>query len=283
MAMGLEKEIAIALTSQDLLDRACREIDRLEKTGFSVLTIQDEHYPECLRETFDPPLVLYYAGKISTLSKPAISIVGARKPTPYGRAVAERLAHDLSAKGLVVVSGMARGIDSVAHWGALKGGETIAVLGSGLQRIYPKENEPLFGNIIENGLVLSEYAMKAPPLKYHFPNRNRIISGLSLGVVVVEGTKRSGSIMSYVLRSLAVIAATVVLVAVDTAQQPAQAQATVAFRGYPVGTVVVMMIVRPEGLWPSARRRMELHEHDEGPAQPGETPAGDWYRRRAGS
>jgi DNA processing protein len=194
--MGLEEEITDALSSPDLLDRACREIDRLEKTGFSVLTIQDKHYPKRLREIFDPPLVLYYAGKMDTLSKPAVSIVGARRPTPYGRAVAERLAHDLSAKGLVVVSGMARGIDSISHWGALKRGDTIAVLGSGLERIYPRENLPLFEKIIENGLVLSEYSLKAPPLKYHFPNRNRIISGLSIGVVVVEGTKKSGSLIT---------------------------------------------------------------------------------------
>ena len=194
--MGLEEEITDALLSQDLLDRACREIDRLEKTGFSVLTIQDKHYPKRLREIFDPPLVLYYAGKMDTLSKPSVSIVGARRPTPYGRAVAEKLAHDLSAKGLVVVSGMARGIDSISHWGALKGGDTIAVLGSGLERIYPRENLPLFEKIIENGLVLSEYSLKAPPLKYHFPNRNRIISGLSIGVVVVEGTKKSGSLIT---------------------------------------------------------------------------------------
>jgi DNA processing protein len=195
-SLGLEEEIVDALSSQDLLDRADREIGRLEKTGFSVLTIRDKHFPKCLREIFDPPLVLYYAGKMDTLSKPAVSIVGARKPSPYGRAVAERLAHDLSANGLVVVSGMARGIDSIAHWGALKGGDTIAVLGSGLEKIYPKENRPLFEKIIENGLVLSEYSLEAPPLKYHFPNRNRIISGLSIGVVVVEGTKKSGSLIT---------------------------------------------------------------------------------------
>ncbi|MEE8605395.1 MAG: DNA-processing protein DprA [Candidatus Aminicenantaceae bacterium] len=195
-AMGLEEKITDALSSPDLLDRACREIDKLEKTGFSVLTIQDKHYPKRLREIFDPPLVLYYAGKMDTLSKPAVSIVGARRPTPYGRAVAERLAHDLSAKGLVVVSGMARGIDSISHWGAMKRGDTIAVLGSGLERIYPRENLPLFEKIIENGLVLSEYSLKAPPLQYHFPNRNRIISGLSIGVVVVEGTKKSGSLIT---------------------------------------------------------------------------------------
>jgi DNA processing protein len=196
LALGLDKDIAEALSSPDLLDKACDEIDRLKKRGYSVLTIEDEKFPKLLREISDPPLVLYYAGKIEVLSEPSVSIVGARKPTPYGRAVAERLAYDLSEKGLVVISGLARGIDSISHWGALRGGKTIAVLGSGLERIYPKENRPLFEKIVENGLVLSEYAMKAPPLKYHFPCRNRIIGGLSIGVVVVEGTKRSGSLIT---------------------------------------------------------------------------------------
>jgi DNA processing protein len=194
--LGLDEEIAEALSSQDLLDQAGREMDQLERAGFSVLTFQDECYPQCLREIFDPPLVMYCAGKMDTLNKPAVSVIGARKPTPYGRAVAERLAHDLSARGLVIVSGMARGIDSIAHWGALKEGETIAVLGSGLRWIYPKENKSLFQKIVENGLALSEYPLKSPPLKYHFPKRNRIIGGLSLGVVVVEGTKKSGSLIT---------------------------------------------------------------------------------------
>jgi len=195
-ALGLEEEIADALSSPNLLKRADQEIDRLEKIGYSVLTIEDEHYPNYLREIFDPPLVLYYAGDIDTLSEPSVSIVGARRPTPYGRAVAERLAHDLSVKGLVIVSGLARGIDSISHWGALKGGKTVAVLGSGLETIYPRENRPLFEKIIENGVVLSEYSLKAPPLKYHFPCRNRIISGLSIGTVVIEGTGRSGSLIT---------------------------------------------------------------------------------------
>jgi DNA processing protein len=195
-ALGLEEEIADALSSPNLLKRADQEIDRLEKIGYSVLTIEDEHYPNYLREIFDPPLVLYYAGDIDTLSEPSVSIVGARRPTPYGRAVAERLAHDLSVKGLVIVSGLARGIDSISHWGALKGGKTVAVLGSGLETIYPRENRPLFEKIIESGVVLSEYSLKAPPLKYHFPCRNRIISGLSIGTVVIEGTGRSGSLIT---------------------------------------------------------------------------------------
>ena len=195
-AIGLDEEIAESLVSQALLDQANREMDLLEKKGYSVLTLRDDRYPVCLREISDPPLVLYYAGKMDTLNKAAVAIIGARKPTPYGRAVAERLAQDLAAKGLVIVSGMARGIDSIAHWGALKEGETIAVLGSGLEVIYPKENRSLCEKIIEKGLVLSEYPLKAAPLGYHFPNRNRIIGGLSIGVLVVEGTKKSGSLIT---------------------------------------------------------------------------------------
>lgn len=196
LALGLEKDITDALLSPTLLEKAGEEIERLQKRGYSVITIEDERYPHRLREIFDPPLVLYYAGDIHVLDEPSVSIVGARKPSPYGRAVAERLAYDLSAKGLAVVSGLAHGIDSISHWGALKGGKTIAVLGSGLERIYPKDNRPLFEKIIEDGLVLSEYPLKAAPLKYHFPCRNRIIGGLSWGVVVVEGTKKSGSLIT---------------------------------------------------------------------------------------
>ncbi len=195
-ALGLEGEIAEALTSPDLLERAKREIRQVEKIGYAVLSIADERYPEYLREIYDPPLVLYYAGDIGILREPAVAIVGARRPSPYGRAVAERLARDLSERGLAIVSGLARGIDSISHWGALKGGRTVAVLGSGLANVYPKENRPLFEKIMENGLILTEYSLEAPPLRYHFPCRNRIISGLSLGTVVIEGTKRSGSLIT---------------------------------------------------------------------------------------
>lgn len=196
IAEGVDKRTAKELSSSHLLERACREIEWLEKKGYGVLTIQDERYPDSLREIFDPPLVLYYAGRIETLSEPAVSIVGARKASPYGRAVAERLARDLALRGLVIVSGLARGIDSVGHWGALKGGKTIAVLGSGLGNIYPRENRPLFEKIIESGIVLSEYPSKSPPLGFHFPLRNRIISGLSLALIVIEATKKSGSLIS---------------------------------------------------------------------------------------
>ena len=196
VALGIEKERAEALTSPKILDQASREIEKLERKGYSVLTLKDVNYPEYLREIFDPPFVLYCAGKVEALKGPAVSVVGARKPSPYGRAVAERLARDLASRGIVVVSGLARGIDSIAHWGALEGGKTVAVLGSGFENIYPRENRSLFEKIIERGAVISEFPAKSPPLGFHFPIRNRIISGLSQGLVVVEATRRSGSLIS---------------------------------------------------------------------------------------
>jgi DNA processing protein len=122
--------------------------------------------------------------------------VGARKPTTYGRAVADKLGRDLAEAGLTVVSGMARGIDSIAHWGAVKKGQTVAVLGSGLENVYPRENRKLMDKIMEKGAVISEFPLTSPPLGFHFPQRNRIICGLSLATVVVEATKKSGSLIT---------------------------------------------------------------------------------------
>lgn len=196
IALGANEEQAQRAASPRLLDKASRDIERLERKGYSLLTLEDEEYPPYLRETFDPPYVIYCAGNKDVLREPSVSIVGTRKPTPYGRAVAERLAEDLASRGLVIVSGLARGIDSIAHWGALKGGQTVAVLGSGLENVYPRENKSLFEKIKEKGAVISEFPLKAAPLGFHFPIRNRIISGLSLAVVVVEAAQRSGSLIS---------------------------------------------------------------------------------------
>ena len=192
--IGIDKERAKRISSS--LDRADREIEWLKKNHYSVLTINDDKYPRLLREIYDPPYVLYCGGCLDVLDKPLVSIVGSRKPSPYGQAVAEKLAEDLAAHDVVVVSGMARGVDSAAHWGALKSGRTIAVLGSGLGRIYPKENQNLMRKIMENGLVITEYHHKSPPLGMHFPLRNRIISGLSLALVVAEAAQKSGSLIS---------------------------------------------------------------------------------------
>jgi DNA processing protein len=196
ISLGIEEEKAQALTSPRLLDQASREIERLERKDYSVLTFEDRNYPEYLRETFDPPYVLYCAGRIEMLKGPAVSIVGSRKPSAYGRAVAERIARDLASRGLVIVSGLARGVDSIAHWGALEGGKTVAVLGSGLETVYPRENRGLFHKVIEKGAVVSEFPAESPPLGFHFPIRNRIISGLSLALIVVEATKKSGSLIT---------------------------------------------------------------------------------------
>lgn len=163
-----------------------------------LLTILDPAYPAPLRETPDPPLVLYIRGEIDENDADAVAVVGTRHPSFYGRTQAKRFSGELAAKGLTIVSGLARGIDQFAHEAALEVsyGRTIAVLGSGLDVIYPKENEKLYYQITERGAVLSEYALGTPPLAENFPRRNRIISGLSLGVFVVEAHSRSGSLIT---------------------------------------------------------------------------------------
>lgn len=196
ISAGITIQKASVLLSQKNLDRAAHCVERCRQKGYTVLTLEDQRYPEYLRETFDPPLVLYCAGDVEVLKGPAVSIVGARKPTTYGRAVADKLAGDLAGSGLIVVSGLARGIDSTAHWGAVKEGRTVAVLGSGLDNIYPRENRRLSEKIASEGAVVSEFPLRARPLGFHFPQRNRIICGLSLATIVVEATRRSGSLIT---------------------------------------------------------------------------------------
>jgi DNA processing protein len=195
-ARGLDGEAARGIVSPKLMKQAEREMERMENYGYELLTLEDEAYPAQLREIYDPPFVLYCAGQTEALREPAVAVVGTRNPSPYGKTMAEKLAADLAGRGLVVISGLARGIDSAAHWGALEKGKTVAVLGSGLARIYPRENRRLFERIMENGAVVSEFPLDAEPLSHHFPQRNRLISGLSLGLVVVEAAERSGSLIS---------------------------------------------------------------------------------------
>jgi DNA processing protein len=165
--------------------------------GMRVLCWGDERYPEKLREIPDPPLALYYAGDLSLAANPSLAVVGARLCTPYGLRLARSISEDLSAMGLTVVSGLARGIDREAHQGGLAGvGSSIAVLGAGLDSDYPAENRDVRRALEERGLVLSEYAPGTIPEKNNFPYRNRIISGLSLGVLVAEAAGRSGSLIT---------------------------------------------------------------------------------------
>ncbi|MDA0747564.1 MAG: DNA-processing protein DprA [bacterium] len=165
--------------------------------GIRILTLSDSDYPPYLRQIYAPPPILFTLGNITAFQKPSIALVGSRSFTPYGRDTARRLAEGLSQRGFAIVSGMALGIDAHAHNGALEaGGTTVAVLGSGLDHPYPPENRSLFTRICESGAVVTEFPVGTKPEAHHFPRRNRIISGLCLGVVVIEAGERSGALIT---------------------------------------------------------------------------------------
>lgn len=172
--------------------------EEVENLGIKILTIWDEDYPKLLAEIYDPPTIIYYKGNKDLFNKKAIGIVGSRKVTGYGRMVTENLTSDLVKSGLVIVSGLARGVDSIAHQATIKEeGATIAVLAGGIDEIYPPENTDLAHQILESGgLILSEFPPHWPHLAGNFPQRNRIISGLSLGVLVTEAAEDSGSLIT---------------------------------------------------------------------------------------
>ena len=184
------------LTLARLRHRAQTTLDRAATAGAATVGWSDPTYPPLLAAIIDPPPVLWIRGQVAAFEPPAVAIVGSRAGSSYALAVAERLGADLTARGVVVVSGLARGVDSAAHRGALTAGATIAVLGSGPDVIYPKEHENLARDIAATGLVLSELAPGTPPQPQFFPMRNRIISGLSRAVVVVEAGERSGSLIT---------------------------------------------------------------------------------------
>ncbi|MDH4186192.1 MAG: DNA-processing protein DprA [Nitrospira sp.] len=180
---------------------ACRAIERelkaIERGQIQVLSVLDQAYPARLKMIADPPPILYVSGVLTDQDELAMAIVGARRATPAGRVVTEELSRDLAAAGMTVVSGLARGVDAAAHRGALAAkGRTIAVLGCGIDRTYPPEHDRLRRQIEEQGAVLSEVSVGAPPHSHHFPRRNRIISGLSLGVIVTEAAINSGSLIT---------------------------------------------------------------------------------------
>ena len=173
------------------------EFEWLSQPNHHLLTWSDVDYPALLREIPDPPLVLYISGDRALLSSPQIAIVGSRNPTPMGRENAQAFARSLASAGLVVTSGMALGVDGAAHRGALDaGGKTIAVAGTGLDRVYPARHRDLAHEIVKQGALVSEFPLGTPPLPENFPVRNRIISGLSLGTLVVEAALKSGSLIT---------------------------------------------------------------------------------------
>ena len=194
---GLGEKVAREIKKGPLEKRVKRELYLLDKVKGRILTLRDERYPRRLKAIYDPPAVLYLKGEIRQSDDLAVAIVGSRKTSPYGRMMTEKISQELAHEGVTVVSGMARGIDSVAHGGALSaGGRTLAVLGCGIDVIYPRENRSLFTRITEQGAVLSEFPMGSPPEAGHFPKRNRIISGLSIGVVVIQAGPESGSLIT---------------------------------------------------------------------------------------
>ncbi len=194
---GIRESKARGIKEFRAWDRVEQEIETVRQSGMRLLTYTDIEYPEQLRQIDDSPVILYTKGEIIPEDKYAVAIVGSRNMSPYGRKSAETIAYDLASSGLTIISGMARGIDTAAHKNALKaGGRSIAVLGSGLDMPYPPENTGLYESLSRSGSVISEFPLGTPPNRENFPKRNRLISGLSLGVLVVEATAKSGSLIT---------------------------------------------------------------------------------------
>jgi len=190
------KVIELLLEKRNLLNPE-EEMRKLEKNGITVVAENERGYPSKLRHIYDPPPILYVRGNVGVLSMPMVAVVGARKASYYGLKVAENISRDLSQAGLCIVSGLARGIDTAAHRGALGiSNPTVAVLGCGLDVVYPRENKKVLDEIIEKGAVISEFPPGTPPVAGNFPQRNRLISGVSEGVLVIEAAENSGSLIT---------------------------------------------------------------------------------------
>jgi len=193
-AAGASGAAAQSIASGCTFEEAAIQQEILTGIGAVTITLGDARYPQPLRDIFDPPILLFARGRVELLGSLMLAMVGTRRPTPYGLAVAERLAADLAHAGLTIVSGMARGIDTASHKGAMAaGGDTVAVLGCGVDVVYPSENRRLMEEIASRNLIVSEFPMGAVAFPQNFPIRNRIISGISAGVVVVEGAQYIGS------------------------------------------------------------------------------------------
>lgn len=194
---GIGRVLAESLADQAAGVDPVAEEERANKVGARILTPLDETYPEALAAIHDPPLALYIAGALERRDRHAVAVVGSRRCTHYGRSAADRLSYQMARSGFTVVSGLARGIDTAGHEGALKaGGRTLAVLGGALDQLYPPENRDLAVKIAENGAVISEFPLGRKPDRTTFPYRNRIVSGLVMGVLVVEAPPKSGALQT---------------------------------------------------------------------------------------
>lgn len=197
--LKLRPEAVESIMSRNLFARAETELGRVRELGGEIILLDDGNYPALLREINDPPPVLYVKGAWgAACDAPCVAFVGSRKCSTYGVNAAEMLARELAARGITIVSGLARGIDAAAHRGAMAaGGRTIGVMGTGIDEVYPADNKKLAAEILDkDGALLTQFPLETPPLPENFPYRNRIISGLSLGVVVIEATEKSGSLIT---------------------------------------------------------------------------------------
>lgn len=193
--VGEEKAERIASLANNAQAKA--EIEKAKKLGIEIITLENENYPTILKQIYDPPIVLYARGDFKDSDKNSIAIIGSRRTSIQGRLNAEKFAYEIAASGWTVVSGLARGIDTSAHIGALRArGRTIAVLGSGINVMYPAENKELAERVSQNGVLLSEFPFGTQPLRENFPRRNRIVSGLSKAIVVVEASEKSGALIT---------------------------------------------------------------------------------------
>ena len=194
---GIGPAVAQEIGRPESFEQAEKALDQAEKLGLSIVVYGDPDYPPRLTEIFDPPLALWVKGRLPDSDQPALAVVGMRAASSYGLWAADHLARRLAERGVPIVSGMARGIDTAAHQGALEaGGETVAVLGTGADVVYPPENHRLYQAIAEKGAVVSEFVPGTEPNPGHFPRRNRVISGLCQGVIVVEAGEKSGALIT---------------------------------------------------------------------------------------
>ncbi|MGA2978421.1 MAG: DNA-processing protein DprA [Terriglobales bacterium] len=194
-ATGIQAVSAQSIATGKSLELAQQECGKAAEAGARIISLSDPEYPSRLKEIYDPPVILFVKGSLCVLAQPGIAMVGTRHPTPYGSGMAERLSTDLAARGLVIISGLARGIDTASHRGAVAAkGKTVAVLGTGIDVMYPKENTRLTEQIVAlGGALISEFPIGTFPAPQNFPIRNRIISGMSAGVLVVEAAEYSGT------------------------------------------------------------------------------------------
>ncbi len=198
-SLRLRAETVESILKREFHEKAVEELNKVKEIGGDVLILDDGSYPSMLREIADPPITLYVKGDwAKCFDAPCVGVIGSRKCSTYGENASEMLSRGLAENGICVVSGLARGIDTAAHRGAIRGaGKTIAVLGTGIDNVYPKENKKLVEEILESGgAIVSQFPLETPPLKDNFPYRNRIISGLSYGVLLVEASERSGSLIT---------------------------------------------------------------------------------------